>query len=210
MAKETKDQEGEEKAPEEDLLEVLEKKTKTTRTLLIVCAVSTLVLLNSLILGYFSVSYRVNTQSQATLNEMMQLSGRMSEEFTGLNLALEFNNHQIELSTARIDALDPKVDKQQFALIKSVMLGQERDSQYFFETVKVAVAGLSEMITGSREWRDDFNEKLDLAIAISAERELSLVDEIDAQQLELDQTPPLSVIDELGQGSELTESSGEP
>jgi DNA/RNA-binding domain of Phe-tRNA-synthetase-like protein len=72
----------------------------------------------------------------------------------------------------QLDAINPAVDQAQFASLEQVMVNQEQDFQAFLGSVKLAVSGLSEMMSGSRGWREDFYSKLDAAIATSKQREL--------------------------------------
>lgn len=108
------------------------------------------------------------------LTEMQSLHAKVDNDFSNLNLAMEFHNHQMELTSELIESVDPTIDRKQFDVLSTVLSSQEKDYQFFLITMKEAVSGLAEMISGPREWRDEFAEKLDAALELSKEREQQL------------------------------------
>lgn len=164
----------EEQNGELDPLELLEGKAKSQFNLILAAGISTFLLIACAGFTYVSLSGRVVTLTQEPLMEMTNLAGLVSEEYESLNLAIEFHNHLMETLAERLDGIDSSIDQENFRTLEDVMLSQERDFQYFLETSKLAVHGLAEMVSGSRSWRDDFNNKLDVAIATSKQREINL------------------------------------
>ncbi|MCH7816833.1 MAG: hypothetical protein IIC60_09730 [Proteobacteria bacterium] len=168
------EEDREEEEAKEDPLALIEARAKNQLNYIFIAGITSLLFIACLGFTYVSLSARVISSTQAPLAEMTYLAGNVSEEFSNLNLAVEFHNHQMEAISRRLDAINPSVDEHQFALLQQVMLGQEKDFQYFLDTVKLAVHGLSEMVSGSRGWRDEFNSKLDAAISNSKGREFRL------------------------------------
>jgi hypothetical protein len=101
---------------------------------------------------------------------MTNLAGLVSEEYANLNLALEFHNYQLESLSRRLDDVGPSVDPAQFDAVREVLVDQEADIEIFLAALKDSVFGLSEMVSGSRAWREDFAKKLDQAIESSRRR----------------------------------------
>jgi len=171
-----------EEQPEADPLEVLESRAKSQMNLIFAAGITSMLFLGSLGFTYVSLNTRVLSGTQEPLIEMTKLANDVSDDYTNLNLAVEFNNHQIDSITRRLEAVQPSIDQSKFLQLEQVMVGQERDYQHFLSTVKTAVHGLSEMVTGSRGWRNDFNDKLDAAVSTSLERMHSLNGEAAASQ----------------------------
>ena len=165
------EEEEEQQESEEDRLDTLEGKANSTRLLLLVLGVSSIVFIASLVTGFITVGFKVSSTAQAPLQEMKNISNKITAEFTDLDMAVELHNHTMEEFGKRLSALSPNVDKANFQKLEDVMVSQERDYQYFLATVKTAIRGLSEMVSGSRVWRDDFEEKLNAAITHSQARE---------------------------------------
>lgn len=166
---ENKEEQGEDRDP----LELLEGKAKSQFNFILAAGITTFLLIACAGFTYVSLSGRVVTLTHEPLMEMTNLAGLVSEEYESLNLAIEFHNHLMETLAERLDGIDSTVDQENFRALQDVMLSQERDFQYFLETSKLAVHGLAEMISGSRSWREDFNTKLDVAIATSKQREMN-------------------------------------
>lgn len=173
MAEEETPQEEEN---EQDPLELLEARARGQLNFVFAAAVTTVLLMVALGFTYLSLSGRVLLATEEPLMEMTNLAGMVSEEYENLNLAVEFHNHLLDSITARLDAIEPSVDQSQFAELEEVLRAQEQDFQYFLETAKLAVNGLSQMVSGSRDWREEFNTRLDAAIATSRQRQLNLTD----------------------------------
>ena len=165
------------KEDEEELspIEILEKKVFMLRILLIVAAFLAVAAIGSPLYLMRGMGDEIIAATTGPLSEMQSLESRVVGDFGNLHLALEFHNHQMDLFSDLISSIDPNIDREQFAVLQDIMLNQEEDYQYFLDTVKSAVFGLSEMVLGSRDWREDFNTKLDSAIAISQERELGII-----------------------------------
>lgn len=159
-----------------ETLEELAQRVRSQLRLLFAAVITTVLLMASVGFTYMSLSGRILVATEEPLMEMTNLSGMVSEEYEDLNLAVEFHNHLLESVNTRLKEMDPSVDQSQFLAIQEVLVAQEKDYQYFLDTSKLAVTGLSQMVSGSRSWRDDFFSKLDVAIATSAERELALSD----------------------------------
>lgn len=172
--------EEEEKANEEteqDPVEALQQTAKSQLTLLFAAGASSAVFLGVLGFTYISLSGQILTVTQEPLIEMKNLSGLVSEEYSNLTLAVEFYNHQMRSLNQRLDQVNPAIDQAQFAEVKEVIIEQEQDFQTFLGSAQLAVFGLSEMVSGSRAWRDDFKNKLDIAIASSEARQLGILEE---------------------------------
>lgn len=170
----------EEKKPEEngqDLIEELQLKAKKQLTMLFAACASGVVFLGLLGFTYTSLNGKLLSATQEPLIEMENLSGLVSEEYSNLTMAVEFYNHQMDSLGQRLDQIDPAIDQAQFAKLEDVIISQELDFQLFLNSAQDAVFGLSEMVSGSRGWRQDFKGKLDLAIAASEARALNLSDE---------------------------------
>lgn len=170
----------EEKKPEDngqDLIEELQLKTKKQLTMLFAACASGVVFLGLLGFTYTSLNGKLLSATQEPLIEMENLSGLVSEEYSNLTMAVEFYNHQMDSLGQRLDQIDPAIDQAQFAKLEDVIISQELDFQLFLNSAQDAVFGLSEMVSGSRGWRQDFKGKLDLAIAASEARALNLSDE---------------------------------
>jgi len=156
---------------DEDLLKTLQAKSKTLMLLLLGSTVTSLLLLGAVFFVYNTVSGKIVQSSAEPLAEMRELKNLVVEDFTNMNLSVEYYNYQLGQLTDRLNAIDPSIDKDQFVVLEQVMLSQEKDFQLFLGTVKDAVFSLSEMVAGSRAWREDFNTKLDTAISLSETRE---------------------------------------
>lgn len=170
----------EETKPEDngqDLVEELQLKAKKQLTLLFAACASGVVFLGLLGFTYTSLTGKLLSATQEPLIEMKNLSGLVSEEYSNLTMAVEFYNHQMDSLGQRLDQIDPAIDQAQFAKLEDVIISQEHDFQLFLSSAQDAVFGLSEMVSGSRGWRQDFKGKLDLAIAASEARALNLSDE---------------------------------
>lgn len=162
---------------EQDLIEELQQKAKKQLTLLFAACASGIVFLGLLGFTYTSLTGKLMSATQEPLIEMENLSGLVSEEYSNLTMAVEFYNHQMDSLGQRLDQIDPSIDQAQFAKLQDVIISQEHDFQIFLNSAQDAVFGLSEMVSGSRGWRQDFKGKLDLAIAASEARALTLSDE---------------------------------
>ncbi len=170
MAEEEKKEETEEQ--EGDPIEILAARTTWQWRLIFGSVLSSVIFMACVAFTYANLNGRILTLTSEPLMEMTNLSGAVSEEYENLNLAVEFHNHLLESMQEQLDAINPAVDQAQFASLQQVMVSQEQDFQSFLESVKFAVNGLSEMMSGSRSWRDDFYNKVDAAIATSKQREL--------------------------------------
>lgn len=170
MSEQAKQEENQEK--EGDPLEVLAARTTWQWRLIFDSVLSSVVFMACLAFTYASLNGRILTLTSEPLMEMSNLSGAVSEEYENLNLAVEFHNHLLESMQKQLDAINPAVDQAQFASLEQVMVNQEQDFQSFLESVKLAVSGLPEMMSGSRGWREDLYNKIDSAIATSKQREL--------------------------------------
>jgi hypothetical protein len=162
---------------EQDLIEELQLKAKKQLTLLFAACASGVLFLGLLGFTYTSLTGKLLSTTQEPLIEMKNLSGLVSEEYSNLTMAVEFYNHQMDSLGQRLDQIDPAIDQAQFAKLQDVIISQEHDFQIFLNSAQDAVFGLSEMVSGSRGWRQDFKGKLDLAIAASEARALTLSDE---------------------------------
>lgn len=162
---------------EGDPLEELAERTTWQWRLIFGSVLSSVVFMGSLAFTYATLNGRIVTLTTEPLMEMKNLSGSVSEEYESLNLAVEFHNHLLESMQDQLDAIDPTIDQEQFDNLQQVMVGQEQDFQAFLGSVKLAVSGLSEMMSGSRTWREDFYTKLDAAIATSEQREMNFMDQ---------------------------------
>lgn len=169
-----------------DPLEELQKKSKRQLTLLFAACASSLVFLAILGFTYTSLNEQLLIATQEPLVEMENLSELVSDEYSNLTMAVEFYNHQMEILGKRLDDIDPAIDQAQFDDLKVLVGNQERDIQLFLKSSQDAIYGLSEMISGSRSWREDFKGKLDLAIAASQARELSIADEITSPKSQME------------------------
>ena len=174
MAEEEKKEEGAEQ--EGDPLEILAARTTWQWRLIFGSVLSSIIFMACLAFTYASLNGRILTVTNEPLMEMTNLSGAVSEEYENLNLAVEFHNHLLESLQEQLDAIDPSVDQEQFDRVQQVMVSQEQDFQAFLESAKLAVNGLSEMMSGSRSWREDFYSKIDAAIATSEQRELNFME----------------------------------
>jgi len=170
MAEEEKKEGTEEQ--EGDPIEILAARTTWQWRLIFGSVLSSVIFMACVAFTYANLNGRILTLTSEPLMEMTNLSGAVSEEYENLNLAVEFHNHLLESMQEQLDAINPAVDQAQFASLQQVMVSQEQDFQSFLESVKFAVNGLSEMMSGSRSWRDDFYNKVDAAIATSKQREL--------------------------------------
>ena len=171
MAEEEKS--GEEAVPD-DIVESLQSRSKAQLNVLFGACASSVVFLACLGFTYISLSGQILSATAEPLMEMKNLSGLVSDEYSNLNMAVEFYNHQMSTIGIRLDAIDPAVDQEQFEELRKILMSQEQDFQVFLGSAKDAMTGLSKMVSGSRSWRDDFNSKLDLAITTSEARELNL------------------------------------
>ncbi|MFT6093864.1 MAG: hypothetical protein ACJA2Q_001764 [Pseudohongiellaceae bacterium] len=162
---------------EQDLIEELQLKAKKQLTLLFAAGASGVVFFCLLGFTYISLTGKLLSATQEPLIEMKNLSGLVSDEYSNLTMAVEFYNHQMNSLGKRLDGVDPAIDQAQFAKLEDVIVSQELDFQLFLNSAQDAVFGLSEMVSGSRGWRQDFKGKLDLAIAASEARALNLSDQ---------------------------------
>lgn len=160
-----------------DPIEELQKKSKRQLTLLFAACATSLVFFAILGFTYTTLTEQLRVATSEPLIEMENLSSLVSDEYSNLTMAVEFYNHQMEILGKRLDAIDPAIDQAQFDDLKSLIVSQEQDLQLFLKSAQDAIFGLSEMISGSRSWRDDFKGKLDLAIAASQARELGILEE---------------------------------
>ncbi len=167
------EQTGEE-ATTEDVVESLQSRSKAQLLVLFGACASTVVLLACLGFTYISLSGQILSATAEPLMEMKNLSGLVNDEYSNLNMAVEFYNLQMTTIGTRLDGIDPTVDQEQFEELRKILISQEQDFQVFLNSAKNAMTGLSKMLSGSRSWRDDFNSKLDLAITTSEARELTL------------------------------------
>ncbi len=165
----------------EEMLEALQGRSKTQLIVLFAACASSIVFLACLGFTYVSLSGKILNVTTEPLIEMKNLSGLVSEEYSNLNMAVEFYNLQMNTISQRLDAIDPSVDQQQFEELRKILISQEQDFQGFLGSTKEAMTGLSKMVSGSRGWRDDFNGKLDLAITTSEARELTLSDQTEQE-----------------------------
>ncbi|MFT4860985.1 MAG: hypothetical protein ACI95C_000183 [Pseudohongiellaceae bacterium] len=163
-----------EEATTEDVVESLQSRSKAQLIVLFGACASTVVLLACLGFTYISLSGQILSATAEPLMEMKNLSGLVKDEYSNLNMAVEFYNLQMTTIGTRLDGIDPTVDQEQFEELRKILISQEQDFQVFLNSSKNAMTGLSKMLSGSRSWRDDFNSKLDLAITTSAARELTL------------------------------------
>lgn len=171
------DEEAKPEGSAEDPIEELQLKSKKQLTLLFASCASSLVLLGLLGFTYTSLTGKLLSTTQEPLIEMKNLSGLVSEEYSNLTMAVEFYNHQMDSLGKRLDEIDPAIDQAQFAALEGIIISQEADFQVFLKSAQDAVFGLSEMVSGSRSWREDFKGKLDLAIAASEARALGIADQ---------------------------------
>ena len=158
-------------------IEELQLKAKKQLTILFAACASSVVFLGMLGFTYTTLTGKLLSATQEPLIEMKNLSGLVSEEYSNLTMAVEFYNHQMKSLGQRLDDIDPTIDQTQFAKLENVIISQEHDFQVFLSSAQDAVFGLSEMVSGSRGWRQNFKSKLDLAIAASEARALNLSDE---------------------------------
>ncbi len=163
---ETEQEDGEQQDP----LELLEARARGQLKFLLAAGISSVLFMLSLGFTYLSLSGRIMTATEEPLMEMNNLAGLVLEEYESLHLAVEFHNHLLESVNERIDGIDPSVDQAQFAQLQALLREQESDFQHFLESAKLAVNGLARMVSGSRDWRDEFNNRLDDAIASSQQR----------------------------------------
>ena len=161
----------------QDPIEELQLKAKKQLTILFAACASSVVFLGMLGFTYTTLTGKLLSATQEPLIEMKNLSGLVSEEYSNLTMAVEFYNHQMKSLGQRLDDIDPTIDQTQFAKLENVIISQEHDFQVFLSSAQDAVFGLSEMVSGSRGWRQNFKSKLDLAIAASEARALNLSDE---------------------------------
>ena len=164
----------------QDPIEELQLKAKKQLTILFAACASSVVFLGMLGFTYTTLTGKLLSATQEPLIEMKNLSGLVSEEYSNLTMAVEFYNHQMKSLGQRLDDIDPTIDQTQFAKLENVIISQEHDFQVFLSSAQDAVFGLSEMVSGSRGWRQDFKSKLELAIAASEARALNLSDEVTA------------------------------
>ena len=164
----------------QDPIEELQLKAKKQLTILFAACASSVVFLGMLGFTYTTLTGKLLSATQEPLIEMKNLSGLVSEEYSNLTMAVEFYNHQMDSLGQRLDDIDPAIDEAQFAKLENVIISQEHDFQVFLSSAQDAVFGLSEMVSGSRGWRQNFKSKLDLAIAASEARALNLSDEVAA------------------------------
>ena len=164
----------------QDPIEELQLKAKKQLTILFAACASSVVFLGMLGFTYTTLTGKLLSATQKPLIEMKNLSGLVSEEYSNLTMAVEFYNHQMKSLGQRLDDIDPTIDQTQFAKLENVIISQEHDFQVFLSSAQDAVFGLSEMVSGSRGWRQNFKSKLDLAIAASEARALNLSDEVAA------------------------------
>jgi|TARA_B110000908_G_scaffold162793_1_gene208655 hypothetical protein len=164
----------------QDPIEELQLKAKKQLTILFAACASSVVFLGMLGFTYTTLTGKLLSATQEPLIEMKNLSGLVSEEYSNLTMAVEFYNHQMKSLGQRLDDIDPTIDQTQFAKLENVIISQEHDFQVFLSSAQDAVFGLSEMVSGSRGWRQNFKSKLDLAIAASEARALNLSDEVAA------------------------------
>jgi hypothetical protein len=164
----------------QDPIEELQLKAKKQLTILFAACASSVVFLGMLGFTYTTLTGKLLSATQEPLIEMKNLSGLVSEEYSNLTMAVEFYNHQMKSLGQHLDDIDPTIDQTQFAKLENVIISQEHDFQVFLSSAQDAVFGLSEMVSGSRGWRQNFKSKLDLAIAASEARALNLSDEVAA------------------------------
>ena len=208
MSEANEEKEGEEGGGES--LEELARRVRNQMRLLFAAAITTVLLMASVGFTYMSLSGAIVVGTEEPLMEMKNLSGMVSDEYEDLNMAVEFHNHLLESVNTRLDEIDPSVDQSQFMAIQQVLVAQEKDFQYFLETTKLAVTGLSEMVSGSRGWREDFFNKLDVAIATSEERELALAEGLPESSLagQVDDEPIAAADGEaMGNAGNMNEAS---
>lgn len=165
------DEEAQETEEEIDPLEELISKVATLRKLLLVATVLAIAGIAAPFVLLGGLQEQIIATTSGPLTEMQSLHTKVDDGFSNLNLAMEFHNHQMELTGELIEGVEPTIDRSQFDTLRTVMLSQEKDYQFFLQTMKDAVGGLAEMVSGPREWRDDFTAKLDSAIEISTLRE---------------------------------------
>jgi len=171
-----------EEASTEDLVASLQGRSKAQLNVLFAACASSLVFLACLGFTYISLSGKILSVTAEPLMEMKNLSGLVGDEYSNLNMTVEFYNHQMNTIESRLDAIDPAVDQAQFEELRTILISQEQDFQVFLNSAKDAMTGLSKMVSGSRSWRDDFNSKLDLAITSSEARQLRLSDTEEDEQ----------------------------
>lgn len=159
-----------------DPLEELQKKSKRQLTILFAACATSLIFFAILGFTYATLTEKLRVATLEPLIEMESLSSQVSDEYSNLTMAVEFYNHQMEILGKRLDNIEPAIDQAQFDDLKNLVVSQEQDMQLFLRSAQDAIFGLSEMISGSRSWRDDFKGKLDLAIAASQARELSILE----------------------------------
>jgi hypothetical protein len=164
----------------QDPIEELQLKAKKQLTILFAACASSVVFLGMLGFTYTTLTGKLLSATQEPLIEMKNLSGLVSEEYSNLTMAVEFYNHQMKSLGQRLDDIDPTIDQTQFAKLENVIISQKHDFQVFLSSAQDAVFGLSEMVSGSRGWRQNFKSKLDLAIAASEARAFKLSDEVAA------------------------------
>jgi hypothetical protein len=182
MSEQEQQEEGAERPPpdEPDELEVLLAQTANLTKVLVAAGISAVLLTAGLVHTYRTLNQRIYTVTEGPLSEMTSMVTQLGNDYINVNMALEFHTHQVAAMGEQIESFDPSVDQQKFSLLTEVMQGQEKDYQQFLETVKIAMRGLSEMVSGSRSWRDDFDTKLDAAIELSKSRQLRFIDMAEA------------------------------
>jgi hypothetical protein len=168
-----------EQASTEELVESLAGRSKAQLNVLFAACASSIMLLVCLGFTYTSLNGKILSATTEPLMEMKNLSGLVGDEYSNLNMAVEFYNYQMNTLGTRLDGIDPAVDQAQFEELRNIVISQEQDFQLFLSSAQDAMTGLSKMVSGSRSWRDDFNSKLDLAITTSEARQLRLNDSLD-------------------------------
>ena len=178
---ETETEEGKEleeasqqEAKEQPDLDTLASQARKLFYLVLGSMATSLCLAGSLYFVYSSLSTRIIADTSAPLAEMTSLASTVRDDYAKLNFAVEFHNHQMDTLSSRLETVDPTIDIGQFETLRAVMLAQETDFQNFLQTAKIAVRGLSEMVSGPRGWRDEYVQLLDQALQSSEQRESSL------------------------------------
>ncbi|MFK7864418.1 MAG: hypothetical protein AB8B95_09380 [Pseudohongiellaceae bacterium] len=171
------EEENQAEETEQDPVAELQKNSKRQLILLFAACATSLIFLVILGFTYTTLSEKLLMATQEPLLEMENLTELVSDEYSNLTMTVEFYNHQMEILSKRLDDIEPAIDQAQFDELKQLIINQEQDLQLFLLSAQEAIYGLSEMISGSRGWREDFKGKLDLAIAASQARELSIMEE---------------------------------
>ena len=161
---------GEEKTPNEALLQGLEGKVKLLGFLSIGAAAITVIIMIVSIVWIALINGKISDDTPLDTGQLENKLDQVDERLASLYQHVDTQQQKMDDINAQILAMEDTHNEKEVRIIQSLLVHQQKDYGKFLQIMEVGMINLANMVKGSRDWTQTYSAQIKHAQHINQQR----------------------------------------